>query len=372
MKIGFVRRGHSATGGAEAYLLRAAATLRELGQQTNLITTADWPSERWPSGEILRLSGKSPEEFASAFRKSRTGCDVHFSLERVPGCEVFRAGDGVHAAWLRRRDAFDPAWKRLTRWINRKHAQILQLEREVFDPANTKAIIANSKMVREEILARFSFPQDRVHVIYNGITAPLIAPSRSEARRIWNINEKTFCPLFLGTGWERKGLATAIRASDCLEETTLLVAGRGVADMYRGTNVRFLGPVKDIASLFAASDILVLPTWYDPFSNACLEALAAGLPVITTDANGFSEILERGIHGDIISPGDVRGLAELLESWRVSGRCAGAREACIRLASEFSMEKNARETLAVLQSVCAARSDAGIVANSNTPDSINQ
>ncbi len=368
MKIGFVRRGHSATGGAEAYLIRAAATLRELGQQTNLITTADWPSERWPCGEILRISGKSPEEFARAFRNSRTGCDVHFSLERVPGCDVFRAGDGVHAAWLERRDAFDPLWKRLTRWINRKHAQILQLEREVFDPANTKAIIANSKMVREEILARFSFPPDRVHVIYNGITRQSIGPSRNDARRIWNIDEKTFCPLFLGTGWERKGLGTAIRAADCLEETTLLVAGRGVADMYRGTNVRFLGPVNDVASLFAASDILVLPTWYDPFSNACLEALAAGLPVITTNANGFSEIIERGVHGDIISPGDVPSLAELLESWRVPGRCADARESCVRLASEFSMGKNARETLNVLQSVCAARSDLGTAIGLHSSD----
>jgi UDP-glucose:(heptosyl)LPS alpha-1,3-glucosyltransferase len=353
MKIGFVRRGHSATGGAEAYLLRVAAALRELGQETSLITTEDWPAERWSNGEIQRIPGKSLEEFSRSFRDLNTGCDVHFSLERVPGCEVFRAGDGVHAAWLQRRDGFDPLWKRLTRWINRKHSQILRLEREVFDPSNTKAIIANSKMVREEILARFSFPPDRVHVIYNGITSISSSPTRAEARRIWDIDEKTFCPLFLGTGWERKGLATAIRAADCLEDTTLLVAGRGVADRYRGINVRFLGPVKDIASLFAASDILLLPTWYDPFSNACLEALSAGLPVITTDANGFSEIIERGVHGDITSPGDVPAIAELLESWRVPGRCSEAREACLRLASEFSIERNARETLRVLQGVFA-------------------
>ena len=353
MKIGFVRRGHSATGGAEAYLMRVASALRELGQETSLITTADWPAERWSDGEIQRIPGKSLEEFSRAFRDLKTGCDVHFSLERVPGCEVFRAGDGVHAAWLQRRDGFDPLWKRLTRWTNRKHSQILRLEREVFDPANTKAVIANSKMVREEILARFSFSSDRVHVIYNGITSISSSPTRAEARRIWDIPEIMFCPLFLGTGWERKGLATAIRAADCLEETTLLVAGRGVADRYRGTNVRFLGPVKDIASLFAASDILVLPTWYDPFSNACLEALAAGLPVITTDANGFSEIIERGVHGDITAPGDVHAIAELLDSWRIPGRCAEAREACLRLASEFSIEKNATETLRVLQGVFA-------------------
>ena len=293
-------------------------------------------------------------------------------MERVPGCDVFRAGDGVHAAWLQRRDGFDPLWKRLTRWTNRKHSQILRLEREVFDPANTKAVIANSKMVRDEILARFSFPSDRVHVIYNGITSISSSPTRAEARRVWDIDEKTFCPLFLGTGWERKGLSTAIRAADCLEDTTLLVAGRGVADRYRGTNVRFLGPVKDIASLFAASDILVLPTWYDPFSNACLEALAAGLPVITTDANGFSEIIERGVHGDITASGDVHAIAELLDSWRIPGRCAEAREACLRLASEFSIEKNATETLRVLQSIRATSPKVEIVSSSDSFNSKNQ
>ena len=372
MKIGFVRRGHSATGGAEAYLMRAAAALRGLGQETSLITTSDWPAEKWPCGDIVRLPGKSLDEFACAFRESQTGCDVHFSLERVPGCDVFRAGDGVHAAWLQRRDGFDPVWKRLTRWINRKHAQILRLEREVFDPANTKAIIANSKMVRDEILARFPFPTDQVHVIYNGITPSSRAPSRAEARQIWNIDDKTFCPLFLGTGWERKGLATAIRAADCLEDTTLLVAGRGVADRYRGTNVRFLGPVKDIASLFAVSDILVLPTWYDPFSNACLEGLAAGLPVITTDANGFSEIIERGVHGDITSPGDASELAYVLESWRGNARCAEAREACLQLACQFSIEKNAAETLRVLQSVRATSPKVEIVSSSDSFNSKNQ
>ena len=62
-----------------------------------------------------------------------------------------------------------------------------------------------------------------------------------------------------------------------LDSAKLLVAGRGPADRYPCDNAQFLGPVSDIASLFAAADVLVAPTWYDPFSNACLEALAAGL-----------------------------------------------------------------------------------------------
>lgn len=349
MKIGFVRRGHSATGGAEAYLLRLASALRGFGEETTLITSPDWPADRWPFGEILRLEGKTPRDFAAEFSKISTGCDIHLSLERVPGCEIYRAGDGVHAAWLERRNAFEPLWKRLTRGLNRKHRQILDLERRVFDPANTRAIIANSAMVRDEILAHFPYPADRIHIVRNGIQPWGELPPRDTSRQKFGLDPEVLTLLFLGTGWERKGLSTALGALPMLDSAKLLVAGRGPADLYRCDNAQFLGPVSDIASLFAAADLLVAPTWYDPFSNACLEALAAGLPVITTPANGFSEILTPGIHGDITPAGDSLALAEAIEKWRDPQKLATAREACRSLASEFSIERNARETLEILK-----------------------
>lgn len=348
MKIGFVRRGHSSTGGAEAYLLRLASAVRGFGKETTLITSPDWPADRWPFGEILRLEGKTPQDFAAEFSKKSTGCDIHLSLERVPGCEVYRAGDGVHAAWLERRNAFEPFWKRLARGLNRKHSQILELERRVFDPANTRAVIANSAMVRDEILAHFDYPADRIHIVRNGIQPWGELPPRNTARQKFGLDPEVFCLLFLGTGWERKGLSTALGAVRMLDSVKLLVAGRGPADLYRGDNAQFLGPVSDIASLFSAADVLVAPTWYDPFSNACLEALAAGLPVITTPANGFSEILTPGVHGDITPAGDSLALAESVEKWLDPEKLSAAREACRLLASEYSIERNARETLKIL------------------------
>jgi len=348
MKSGFVRRGHSSTGGAEAYLIRLASALRSRDEETTLITTSDWPAERWPFGDIQHLPGKSPHEFAAAFQAARTGCNIHVSMERVPGCDVYRAGDGVHAAWLARRDAFEPFWKKATRWLNRKHREILELERRVFDPANTRLVIANSEMIRKEILSRFSFPEDRVRIVYNGIQPFASLPTRDQARRSFGLDPDTFCVLFLGTGWERKGLSTAIKAMEMLDAATLLVAGRGPADLYRSSKARFLGPMADIASLLAAADVMTLPTWYDPFSNACLEALAAGLPVITTTANGFSEIITPGLHGSIVPPGDALALAEAIDSWSDTERRIAARPKCLQLAEAFSIERNADETLALL------------------------
>jgi UDP-glucose:(heptosyl)LPS alpha-1,3-glucosyltransferase len=355
MRIGFVRRGHSDTGGAEAYLLRLAAELQKTGEECVLITTSDWPTERWPFGRILRIAARGPKEFAEAFGQMETGCDVHLSLERVPGCDVFRAGDGVHAAWLERRNAFEPLWKRLGRLLNRKHKQVLELERMVFDPSNTQAVIVNSKMVRDEILARFPYPAEKIHLVPNGVRPFGELPPRDDSRKRLGLAPDLFCPLFLGTGWERKGLTVAIQAVEMLESTELLVAGRGRADFYPCDKARFLGPVSDLPTLFAAADLLVAPTWYDPFSNACLEALSAGLPVITTAANGFSEILEPGVHGEIVPAGDSLALAEALETWKTSGRPESARAACRKRAAEFSIERNARETLQILKTVTVLR-----------------
>ena len=351
MKIGLVRRGHSSTGGAEAYLIRLAYALQSLGHIPALVTTADWPDSRWPSNQILRLGGRTPEEFAAAFRAAKTGCDIHLSLERVPGCEVYRAGDGVHAAWLARRAAFEPFWKRATRWVNRKHNELLKLERQVFDPANTRAIIANSNLVRAEILAHSGFPADKIHVVYNGLSSPTMPADRADSRARFGLDAGELCVLFVGSGWERKGLRTAIRAVEKMENATLLVAGRGPADAFRSARAKFVGPTDDLAGLFGAGDLFVLPTYYDPFSNACLEALAAGLPVITTPANGFSEIIEPGIHGAIIPEGDAFALAEEMEKWRDPQVREASRPLRLARAAEFSIGRNARETVRILESL---------------------
>lgn len=351
MKIGLVRRGHSQTGGAEAYLIRLGTALAALGHEPVLVTTPDWPSSRWINGNILRLPAKTPSEFAAAFLSARTGCDIHLSLERVPGCEVFRAGDGVHAAWLRRRAAFEPLWKRATRWLNPKHRQLTALEKQVFDPAHTKSVIANSRLVRDEILACSRFPADRIHVVYNGLSSPTKPAGRGISRSRLGLEEQELCVLFVGSGWERKGLRTAIEAVEMTKNATLVVAGRGPAGAFRSRRARFTGPTNDLATLFGAADIFVLPTYYDPFSNACLEAMAAGLPVITTPANGFSEILEPGVHGGIVPEGDPAALAGEIEKWGAPEICLAARSNCMARAAEFSIDRNARETLQILEKI---------------------
>ncbi|MEI8312156.1 MAG: glycosyltransferase family 4 protein, partial [Verrucomicrobiota bacterium] len=118
---------------------------------------------------------------------------------------------------------------------------------------------------------------------------------------------------------------------------------------FRSKRATFVGPTNDLAALFGAGDLFVLPTYYDPFSNACLEALAAGLPVITTPSNGFAEIIVPGTHGAVVPEGDASALAEELEKWRDPQAREAARPARLARAAEFSIERNARETLRILE-----------------------
>ena len=268
-----------------------------------------------------------------------------------------RAGDGLHRVWLERRRQFARWWWRPFIGHTAFHRRMQKLEALTLDPANTRHIIVNSDMVRGEIAQHFpAFPQERVHLVRNGVDPRRFQGiDRIAARKRLGLSEDDFVLLFVGSGWERKGLTTALGALDMLDSTTLLVAGRGPADLYRHDKARFLGPVADIASLFAAADVLVAPTWYDPFSNACLEGLAAGLPVITTPANGFSEILKPGVHGDITPTGESLALAEAVEKWRDPQKLVAAREACRSLASGYSIERNARETLEILARTASAR-----------------
>ncbi len=349
MKIGLVRRGFSVTGGAEAYLLRLATGLAQAGHEPVLITTGDWPEERWPNSSLIRLQGKTPQKFAAAVAEAKPDVDLTFSLERVPGCHVYRAGDGVHAAWLYRRSHFEPRWKRFFHLVNPKHLSLMRLECEVYQTA--QFVIANSAMVAEEIVRWQEFPRERIQVVPNGIGKSMARISRAEARQRLEVPPDAFCVLFVGTGWERKGLKFAIRAVENLGgKALLLVAGRGPSERHRSGRAKFLGPVNDLSALFSAADVFTLPTIYDPFSNACLEALAAGLPVVTTTANGFSEIITPDVQGNIVKPGDVDALAEALAQW-MNHPAAETSAACRELAGKYSIERNVHATLEVLTAI---------------------
>jgi UDP-glucose:(heptosyl)LPS alpha-1,3-glucosyltransferase len=237
--------------------------------------------------------------------------------------------------------------------LNRKHSGILELEESLFKQRGARQVITNSHLVKNEIVQEFAYPEEKISVVYNGLSAArsALAPNaREQARRRWGLNQPTV--LFAGSGWGRKGLRYAIQAVRGLPSVQLIVAGSGKKPSNPPKNVVFLGPIDDMSQAFVAADVFVLPTIYDPFSNACLEALSFGLPVITTTANGFSEIIIPGIHGETIDrPNNVDALRAAIESWSDPEKRSQASNACKGLAAQYPMERNVQETVQVLKQV---------------------
>ncbi len=332
-----------------------------------------------PAGaKFVPVKGRTPRAFSDALgavRPRESGlCDVLYSLERVARCDCYRAGDGVHRAWLERREsvgATGSIWSALqkaARRLNPKHRQLLRLEAELFKPdgSGARAVIANSRLVAGEITSRYSYPADRIRVIPNGLPADAFtlaaAGVRDATRRRLELADSDYAVLFAGSGWERKGLRFAMEAVAHLDpqhRAVLLVAGAGdqriasagasAADPRRV--VRFLGPVPgtEMRALLAAADVFLLPTLYDPFSNACLEAFAAGLPVITTAHNGFAEALVPTQTGDVASRADaIPELVLALTRWADPERRLAARPGILAAAARYTIEANLAETLAFL------------------------
>src|SRR5205807_3817158 len=282
LRLALVRRGYSPTGGAEAYLKRLARGVIEAGHEVQLIATNEWPEDQWPLGPITRLRAESVIGFADELEqiRPRLDCDGLLSLERVWSCDVYRAGDGVHRAWLARRRKFELPLKQFARALNRKHRDLLQLEESLLASHKAARVIVGSQMVKDEIGDLYRYPADKIDVVRNGL--PLdnfrFEPERrKQAREDLNLKADQIALLFAGSGWERKGLIFAIQAMALCKnrKLRLLVAGRGNEKRYktrglrfwREERVRFIGAARDLARVYAAADIFILPTIYDPFSN---------------------------------------------------------------------------------------------------------
>ena len=355
MKLALIRRQFSATGGAELYVQRLLGALAAAGHETHLFAEK-WQGQaagvQFHSVPVDGSRAERPLRFAEAVNVAlrHDKFDCVFSLERTLKQDVYRAGDGLHRVWLQRRKQFAPWWKRPLVGLGAFHRNMLALEAQTFDPANTQRIIVNSEMVRGEIAQHFpAFPQERVHTIRNGVDVQRFQNvSRSAARQRFGLADNDFVLVFVGSGWERKGLPWLLkfmagRSDD--PRFKLLVVTR---DRMRGKvppNVILTGPLSDVEAAYAAADVLTFLPIYEPCSNVVSEALASGMPVITTSFNGASELIDPGINGHVLNdPGDLATLGTCINHWRARGSAVPVTK---RL--PLDLELNVALTLQVLE-----------------------
>jgi len=332
LKLAIVRQRYNAFGGAERFIARALPALERAGADVTLISRK---AEGWGARRVLNVDpfhlGKVWRDwsFARAARAAwmREGFDLVQSHERIPGCDVYRAGDGVHRRWLEIRRLVAGPLERLGMAANPYHRYVCAAEREMFEHPRLRAVICNSRMVVDEIRRAFRIAPEKLHVIYSGIDLEHFHPRRraelrGPARAELGCQPRDMLFLFVGSGFARKGLDAAIEAMKRANNPSfrLVVVGTdrerqrlAAAARPLGDRVRFLGGKQDVRPLYAAADCLILPSRYDPFPNTVLESFAMGLPAIVSSRCGAAEITERGVNGWVCEPDDVAGIAALLK-----------------------------------------------------------
>ncbi len=335
MKLAIVRQRYNPFGGAERIISRVLPTLERRGTDVTLITRSP---EGWGARRVLRVDpfhvGNLWRDwsFARAARNAwrREAFDLVQSHERIPGCEVYRAGDGVHERWLELRRESASAVERIGIALNPYHGYVCRAEKAMFEHPRLRAVICNSNMVRDEIRRGFRLAPEKLHVIYSGVDLEHFHPRERErlrgaARAELGCRPRDTVFLYVGSGFARKGLGAAIDALALASNDAywLVVAGRDrdVKKFQRRARsaqlerrVRFVGGQEDVRPLYAAADCFILPSRYDPFPNTVLEALAMGLPAIVSSRCGAAEIIETGVNGWICQPDHAQGLAKLLRT----------------------------------------------------------
>lgn len=328
-RLAIVRQKYRPDGGAERFVSRALSALSNQDLELNVITRQwqgekqdDWhihicDPQKW--GRISRERG-----FAHAARKlwQAEQFDIVQSHERIPGCDIYRAGDGVHRRWLLQRQRILPGWRGHMLMLDRYHRYVMGAEKAMYQAPELKAVICNAEMVKQEIIEDFAVDAKKVHVIYNSIDSSRFVPAESMQKFVLReqldipANAVVFC--FVGSGFERKGLAAAIKAIAGTDRYLLVVGQDKAEKQYHALarsegcadRVRFCGMQKETLPFYQAADGLLLPTLYDPFPNVILEAMACGLPVITSHTCGGAEFIAQGTNGFVCDALDISRLRE--------------------------------------------------------------
>ncbi len=361
MKLAIVRWRVAATGGAEQFILGAARALDTKGIDVTLITE-QWDRPDVFPGRIIKLppsKGNRGRRYR-AFQKSvadaisRNTFDLVQSHERLLTADIFRSGDGVHAAWLDR-------LKRNRSWLSRMSMNTRPLHRLYMETERRMAcetdmiMVAISSLVAQELRDWLDVPDERIRLIENGVDLTRFRPAapeeRSAARLRLGIKGDGPVITYVGSGFERKGAFQLVRALSHpqLSHVTAIVAGRDKAEkslarlinrLGLAERVTVTGPVADVRPLLHAADLFVLPTMYDPGPNAVLEALASGLPVVTTPDTGVAEMIIDSGTGRVTDR-EPDALAEAIH--QVLGKLALAKEAVLtlrpKLDHSLSMDK---------------------------------
>lgn len=333
--LAIVRQKYNPAGGAERIV---SAILRQLRGRPDI--DAYLINRKWQA--IDGIKGVSVNPFylgnvwrdwsfarAAKARWQQDGANLVQSHERIPGCHVYRADDGVHRAWLASRRGVKGPLGRLGMLCNPYHRYMLAAERAMYRSPALKGVICISQMVKNDIVAHYGVAADKCHVILNGIDTAFFNPqdaraSRDSLRAELGIPAQAPVLVYVGSGFERKGVAQALQAISQQPEVWLVVVGGDkklrhyqqlAQQLGVAARVRFTGAQSDVRSYYGMADGFILPALYEPFGLVVSEAMACSLPVLVSSRVGAAELVEPGQTGWISAPQGDAGWRQAVAAW---------------------------------------------------------
>ncbi len=380
MKVALLHKKYYFYGGTERYITNLAKGLLNEGHEVTIFANK-WGrpfDERITFRRIPILKGFKLLKLVSfAFMAQMILRKESFNIIQGFGKtvkqDIFRTGGGCHKAWQKEslfavRNKFLRKLKYVRRLFSISQWITLMIEKRTFKKGNYKKIISVSEKVKRQIIQHYNVPEEDIVVIHNGVdlkkfNLDKLAENRAKKRKQYNLTDDEILLVFAATSFELKGLEFLIRAIAYLKDRNikLMVIGGGNYKHYQNLakslkvddKIIFTGIAEKIDEYYNAGDIFVYPTFYDPFANTCLEAIACGLPIITSRINGATEILKDGENGIFIeNPSDDKEIASkiklLLDDDDLRKRII---KNGLELIKKYTIENNTKKTIEVYKQV---------------------
>jgi glycosyltransferase involved in cell wall biosynthesis len=305
-----IRRGHSIT-------LVAGKVAPEILQYSQ-IKWINIPVENYPTQLIKGII--SSWRSTSWLRKNRHS----FDLVQIDGAHVIESSDVnvahfVHSSWLK--SPIHPSRQLnvqgVYQWLY-SFSNTYQ-EKKAFHKATI--VVAVSQKIKQELIA-IGIPSDRIHIILDGVDTEEFYPGKYDRQQL-NLPEKVMLALFVGDICStRKNLSTVLHALIQVPDLHLAVVGNTKRSPYPllattlglSDRVHFLGYRSDVSEIMKAADLFVFPSHYEPFGMVVSEAMAAGLPVITTASVGAAEIITPDCGIVLSEPDNIEALVVALKN----------------------------------------------------------
>jgi UDP-glucose:(heptosyl)LPS alpha-1,3-glucosyltransferase len=365
------RRFDPAGGGTERDLMVTAEILVRAGHQITVY--ADEVRAIAPGVEVRRVGGGSLPRAIALMRFAytapslarRDGAELVLSFARTIGADILRSGGGAHVSYVRAAHLWRGTLRAQAMRLSPYHRAQMIVERRGFRSPKLKRVIAVSNLVGDDLVRSFGISPQRVVTLYNGVDLERFKPAaasstRAEIRMRYGVPAEAVLIAFVGNGFARKGLGALLEAMPALaNDPYLIVVGndraaaayeRRAARLGIQRRVIFAGAAPNVEQFFQAADAFAFPSLFEPFGNVALEAMACGIPALTSGACGVAELMPPALQSAVVeNPADVNEvtirLGTMLKERKTLAPIA------LAAAHQFTWQRHERELLAIIEAV---------------------